>query len=100
MEGTASAFFFTARSVGLNNVVISLVEHTELNWAGRMAYLKAVTEKRATELYAMDLVWMLVNSKYTNFEAPMPSDLEIKRKTVDKRTSKKIKEDILKRLGA
>ena len=97
MEGTDPAFFYTARTFGLNNTVICLTEQTHLEWKGRMAYMAAKFEKRRTELYAMDLVWMIAR-RYYDIQTPQPTRYELDYKPADRRTSAQIKQDLLKKL--
>ena len=97
MERTDSAFFYTARAFGLNNVVICLTEQTHLDWHGRVAYMTAKFEKRRTELYAMDLVWMLAK-RYYDIQTPEPTRYELEHKPVDRRSAEQIKQDVLKKV--
>jgi len=98
MEGTDSAFFYTARAFGVNKTVISLTEYPLLDWKGRNAYMAAKLEERRTELYIGDLLWLLTKTKY-ELQSPSPTELELKPKRIDKRSAKEIKDGLLKRLG-
>lgn len=78
-----------------------MVEHPELDWSGRFAYTRAKIEKRNTELYAMDLLWLLTKATMVRFgdiEAPPPSEVERKTYTKDTRTAQEIKDDLLRKL--
>ena len=97
MEGTDSAFFYTARTFGVNRIIISLTEQTHLDWRGRVAYIAAKIEQRKTELYAMDLLWMLVKTKY-EITFPSPSEMELNPKKADRRSSKEIMASLTERL--
>ena len=97
MERAGGAFFLAARRHDLNRVVISLVEQPQLTWPGRIAYVRAKEEQRRTELYAMDLVWLLAKARYQNFDKPTPSEIE-RREPVDTRSAQEIQNDLLKRL--
>lgn len=97
MERADSAFFYTARHFGLNRVIISLVEHDQLDWSGRVAYIGAKAEQRRTELYAMDLVWLMAKMHYNNL--PQPSEVENENRKDDRRSAEQIKKDLLKKLG-
>ena len=97
MEGTDQSFFYAARSVGLNPVVICLAEQPNLDWRGRAMYLNAKLERRRTELYAMDLLWMLARTKY-EIETPTPSQIEAGYKTKsDARTYDDIRAELRKK---
>lgn len=96
MEGTDSAFFYAVRAYGLSPTVICLTEQTHLDWRGRMAYLSAKAELRRTELYTMDMVWLLAK-KYYEISSPQPSKLETEHKPVDRRNASQIKDDMLKK---
>ena len=98
MEGTDPAFFYTARTFGVNNTIISLTEQTHLDWVGRIAYMSAKAEKRRTELYAMDLVWLLAKKHY-DIQTEQPSVCELGNSKRDRRTAEQIKKDLLKKLG-
>ena len=97
MERTDSAFFYTARHFGLNRVIISLVEHDQLDWNGRIAYIGAKAEQRRTEVYAMDLVWLIAKRYYTGL--PQPSEVDDGNRKEDRRSAEQIKKDLLKKLG-
>lgn len=97
MEGTDSAFFYTARRFGLNNVVLCLTETSLDSWEARVPYLSAKAEKRRLDMYQMDLLWLLVKRHYDNL--PKPSDIEYESVVRDMRTAKQIQEDIIKKLG-
>ena len=60
MANTDCPFFYTARSIGVNKVVVSLATYPALEWRGRQAVLVAEAEQEALRLYAMDMLWMLV----------------------------------------
>ena len=96
MEGTDQSFFYAARSVGLNPVVICLAEQPHLDWRGRAMYLNAKLERRRTELYAMDMLWMIAKSKY-DFESPSPSRIEAGHTKEDTRTYEDILAEIRKK---
>jgi len=64
----------------------------------RINYLTAKSEVRYIDLYAMDLVWKLVQMK-TDAPLPMPSELWANKNKVDKRSSKQIIKDLLDGLG-
>ena len=96
MEGTDQSFFYSARSVGLNPVVISLAEQPHLDWRGRAMYIRAKMERRRTELYAMDLLWMLTKTKY-EMSSPRPSRIEAGHKEADPRTYADIREELRKK---
>ena len=97
MERPASAFFYTARAFGINNTVISLTEQPQLDWGGRLMYITAKSEKRRTELYVMDLVWLLAR-KYYDISTPQPSKIETEHNPQDRRSGSQIKKDLLKKL--
>jgi hypothetical protein len=59
--------------------------------------MSAKAEKRRTELYAMDLVWLLAK-KYYDIQTEQPSAYETEHRR-DRRTSEQIKKDLLKKLG-
>ena len=98
MAGADCAFFYTARSVGINRTVVSLATHPQLDWRGRQAVLVAEAEQEALRLYGMDMLWMLVRTKYEG-EFPQPSKL-VKHETKPKgpQTKKEIINYILGRL--
>lgn len=101
MAGADKPFFSAARYFDLNSVVISLVEHPELGWSARREYLQAKAEKRAVEVYAMDLVWMLVRLNIksgVSFDLRTPSDIEYSKNLKDTRSAEQIKSDLLKKL--
>jgi len=100
MANTDRAFFYTARSVGINKVVVSLATYPQLEWRGRQAILIAEAEQEALRLYGMDLLWLLVRAKYEG-EFPQPSKL-IERRTKPKgpQTAEEIKQYIVDRLLA
>ena len=74
MADTDCPFFYTARSIGVNKVVVSLATYPALDWRGRQAVLIAEAEQEALRLYGMDMLWMLVRSKYQG-DFPQPSKL-------------------------
>ena len=98
MAGADCAFFYTARLIGVNKVVVSLATYPQLEWRGRQAVLAADAEQEALRLYAMDLLWMLVRAKYKG-EFPQPSKL-VKRETVPKgpETAQEIIDHMIKKL--
>ena len=101
MEGANCAFFYSARCFTLNTTVISLVEQPGLDWRGRIEYLRAKTERRKLDLYAMDLVWLLTKAemvRYGTFEFPMPTDMEWGELRKDTRSAEQIKRDLIKKL--
>ena len=98
MEGADSAFFYTARAFGISPTVICLTEQTHLDWRGRIAYIGAKMERRKTELYAMDLVWMLAR-KYYDIQMPQPTKYELDHTPADKRSGAQIAQDLLKKIG-
>ena len=57
----------------------------------------AKSEKRRTELYAMDLIWLLAR-KYYDISTPQPSKTETEHKPEDRRTGAQITNDLLKKL--
>lgn len=59
-------------------------------------YLNAKLERRRTELYAMDLIWMLARTKY-DIESPSPSHVEKGITQADSRTSQEILAEIRKK---
>ena len=60
-------------------------------------YLGAKFEERRTELYAMDLLWLLARTKY-DIHTPQPTEYELNNKKVDKRNGKQIVNDLMKKL--
>ena len=82
MANTDCPFFYTARSIGVNKVVVSLATYPALEWRGRQAVLVAEAEQEALRLYAMDMLWMLVKREYQG-DFPQPSKL-IKHETKPK----------------
>ena len=77
-------------------MIISLVDHPELEWQGRIAYLLARNEEKHVDLYAMDLIWA-VASRYLQ-GARRPSEIWWGEKQ-DKRTAKQIIKDTINGLG-
>ena len=77
--------------------MISMVEHPELAWSGRYAYLAAKAEQKQTEVYAWDLVWLLAKVHYDGLT--QPSDIYYKKHKVDRRSGKQIAKDLIKGLG-
>lgn len=62
--------------------------------------LRARDKERAVNLYAMDLVWMLVKSKYeTEIKMPTEKYIEYGKKKPKEKTAQEIYEDVLKGLG-
>ena len=57
----------------------------------------AKAEQRRTELYAMDLVWLIAKRNYDNL--PQPSEIDNEHRKNDTRSADKIKKDLLKKLG-
>jgi hypothetical protein len=102
MEGTADAFFFQAGAFGLSDVVLTLVEQPHLDWDGRGEYLRARLEKRAVDLYASDMIWMLAKAYLMrhgcDFDVPSPSSREYKKEEKDSRSAQEIKDQLLKKL--
>lgn len=86
----------------MNDVVISLTEQPQLDWAGRHEYLRAKFEKRRVDLYAMDLIWVtasMFSARYGgSFSQPQPSSIEYKSERKDSRTAKQITDGLLKKL--
>lgn len=78
--------------------MISLVEHPELEWTGRLSYLSAKAEIRNVQLYTSDLIWKLVQVKVRG-DIPMPSEIWMGKNKVDRRSGKQIMGDLLKGLG-
>ena len=68
-----------------------------LDWAGRNAYLLAKGEEKEIELYGLDLIWLLVKTRYNGLT--QPSDIYHKKKIVDNRSGKEIAEDVLRGMG-
>ena len=99
MAGADCAFFYTARSIGINKTVVSLATYPALDWRGRQAVLVAEAEQEALRLYGMDLLWMLVKAKYQG-DFPQPSKL-VKHETKPKgpQTAEEIKQYIIDKLG-
>ena len=58
--------------------------------------MTAKFEKRRTELYAMDLVWLLTKVYY-DIQTPEPSKYEMEHKPVDTRSAEEIKRDMLQK---
>lgn len=82
----------------MNEVVITLAENPTLDWSGRYSLLRAKADRRRTEIYAMDLLWLVAN-KYYNGLPPKPSEIESgERAPKDTRSAKQIKDDLIKRL--
>lgn len=98
MADTDCPFFYTARSIGVNKVVVSLATYPALDWRGRQAVLIAEAEQEALRLYGMDMLWMLVRSKYQG-DFPQPSKL-VKHETKPKgpQTAEEIKKYLLDKL--
>ena len=98
MQGTDRTFFYAARSYGVNQLVLCLVESPFLDsWGARFAYLRAKAEERRLRLYEMDLKWLDVKRHYDGL--PKPSDVANDRKEQDTRSAEQIKQDVLKKLG-
>lgn len=99
MAGADCAFFYTARSIGINKTVVSLATYPALDWRGRQAVLVAEAEQEALRLYGMDLLWMLVKAKYQG-DFPQPSKL-VKHETKPKgpQTAEEIKQYLIDKLG-
>lgn len=49
-----------------------------------------------TELYAMDLIWLLAKARY-DIKAPSPMEIETNRRVADRRSAEEIKNDMLKK---
>jgi len=102
VEGANRAFFYTARRFGINDTVISLTQYPQLDWDGRSEYLRAVTNKRRVDLYAMDLVCIIARGLSArwggSFQGELPSAIEYEVKKQDTRTAEQIQQGILKRL--
>lgn len=100
MARADTAFFYTARAYGITQTVICLTEQTHLDrWDGRTAYIRAKSEQRKTDLYAMDLIWMIAR-KYYDISAPNPTKYELDHRLIDTRTAAEIKRDMLKKVQA
>ena len=95
MEGADSTFFSSAWSFGWRHTVINLVDHPELDWNGRAAYLLAKDEINQIQEYVYDLVW-LAAKKNTPLETALPSELA-RPKPKDTRTVQQIKDSILEK---
>ena len=78
--------------------VISLVEHPELDWNGRINYLAAQNEVRQVEMYTADLVWAIAKQNYSS-DIPMPSEVWNNRNKIDRRSGKQIITDLISKLG-
>lgn len=76
--------------------MISLVEHPELDWRGRVTYLLAKDEIRQLELYAMDMLWVIARKQLAT-DILMPSEIWADKKK-DMRSGKQIMEDLYKKL--
>ena len=96
MEEPNRPFFYTARSFGLNLVVLSLADAPHLEWNGRVAYIAARAERERWMLYASDLLWAAVKNRYNDL--PMPSEIARNKRT-DTRTAKQIINDLINNLG-
>ena len=96
MEKPACPFFYTARSFGINIVVLSFVDAPFLDWNGRVAYIAARNERERWMIYAADLMWVAVKDRYS--ELPMPSEIAYPKKK-DTRTAKQIMNDLINNLG-
>ena len=93
-------FFYSARSVGINKVVLCLADYPDLDWMGRQAVLIAQTEQETLRLYEMDLLWMLVKEKYTG-DFPQPSKaIKHGYKKKPLQSAEEIKQYILNRLAS
>ena len=77
--------------------MISLVEHPELEWIGRLNYLTARNEEIQVENYTRDLIWSLAKRHYDNI--PMPSEIWTNKNKVDRRSGKQIVSDLINKLG-
>lgn len=78
--------------------MISLVEHPELDWNGRVNYLAARNEIRQWENYTADLLWVVASGKLQT-APPMPSEIWIGKEKKDNRSAKQIVDDLLDKLG-
>lgn len=99
MAYTDSTFFYTARSLGINSVVVSLAKYPALDWHGRQAILAAEAEHEQLWLYELDLLWMLTKCRYEG-NLPQPSSL-VKRgynKPKEPRTAAEIIDHVIKGL--
>lgn len=96
MEEPDRSFFYTARSFGINPIVLSFAEVPLFDWNGRIAYITAKAEKERLKIYAYDLLWAAVKNNYRDL--PMPSEIANNRKRTDTRTAKQIIEDLVKDL--
>ena len=72
------------------------MEHPQLDWNGRVAYLLAREESRQVEIYAMDLLWAIAKDKLV--EPKMPSEIWYEKKD-DTRSAKEILTDIMDGIG-
>ena len=101
MANADCPFFYTARSYGVNKVILNLVAYPDLEWRGRQAVIAAEAEQEALRLYGLDMIWMIVKSKYKG-EFPQPSKIIIhgynKRKEL--RTTEEITQYILDKINA
>ena len=75
-----------------------MVEHPELQWTGRVNYLRAKDEAKQIDLYTADLLWKLVKVHYDG-DFPMPSEIWNNRNKIDRRSAKQIIDDLLDKLG-
>ncbi len=53
-------------------------------------------ERRKTELYAMDLIWLLARTHY-DIQSPSPTKMELFHTPADRRTAQEIRDDMLKK---
>ena len=74
------------------------MEHPDLGWKGRLAYLSARNEVRQCENYTADLLWVLAKRNLQG-DVPMPSEIWNNKNKIDRRTGKEIISDLLNKLG-
>ena len=74
-----------------------MVEHPQLEWTGRFAYLAARYERDSIDLYVKDLIWLIAKKSYDGLK--QPSDIYHNRNRTDTRGKSQIVNDILKHLG-
>lgn len=75
-----------------------MVEHPELGWRGRLAFLAARSEVRQWENYTADLLWAVAKRNLQG-DVPMPSEIWSGKNKIDRRSGKEIVKDLLDKLG-